>query len=541
MDSQAALATSHALLFDLQWMLDPTAWVGLISLSAIQVVLGIDNLLFIAVLSAKLPPHQARVARYIGLVGALVIRIILMMFAAYVMAMSKPLFTVFDFSVSVRDLMLFFGGAFLIYKATQELHTKLEASVDDTVSVSKAAGQSFMIVSTQIMILDVLFSGDAIITAVGMTQHAYIMIIAVSIAMALLIWASEFIARFVSRHPTVVILCLGFLLLIGFALIMESFHIEVPKGYLYSAIGFSLLIEIFNQASRKTVLNLKHSNNMQARQVAAHLVLRLLGSNQDNVHSIQEAIVSKPSAYMFNKLEKEMVSRVLELSALPVKAVMTARTDLQMIKIDGSLPAILAKAQKFTCSYLVAYKNGHKDQPVGFISRAKLLSLFVHKNPNYSEIEKCLIKPLYIPHSVNILSILEQFRQTQRYRGFVYDEFGAFEGIVSVHDIIEEITGELPEKTETPEIVPLDDKKLSFMIDGDAILPDVQRSTGLFIPPSEHYQTIAGFVLDRLQRVPVKGDRISIDGWEIEVTSADLTSIDALVLTKVYSTEEENT
>lgn len=103
------------------------------------------------------------------------------------------------------------------------------------------------------------------------------------------------------------------------------------------------------------------------------------------------------------------------------------------------------------------------------------------------------------------------------------------------------ITGELPEKTETPEIVPLDDKKLSFMIDGDAILPDVQRSTGLFIPPSEHYQTIAGFVLDRLQRVPVKGDRISIDGWEIEVTSADLTSIDALVLTKVNSTEEENT
>lgn len=224
-------ALAHpTLLFDMLWVLDPTAWLGLLTLTAIQIVLGIDNLLFIAILSARLPARQGKTARYIGLGGALIIRIILMIFAAYVMAMSEPLFTVLNFEVSVRDLMMFLGGAFLIYKSTEELHSKLEdQSNEESVSVSKSAGHSFVIVATQIMILDVLFSGDSIITAVGMTNHVYIMIIAVTIAMALLMWASGFIAVFVSKHPTVVILCLGFLLLIGFSLIMESFHIEVPK------------------------------------------------------------------------------------------------------------------------------------------------------------------------------------------------------------------------------------------------------------------------------------------------------------------------
>lgn len=310
MDVEQALANSHALLFDLVWLTDPTAWIGLLTLTAIQIVLGIDNLLFIAILSARLPAREAKAARYIGLGGALVIRVILMMFAAYVMAMNNPLFSIFDFNVTVRDIMMFLGGAFLIYKATEELHSKLEGdSGDETVSVSKAAGQSFFVATTQIMILDVLFSGDAIITAVGMTNHAFIMIFAVSIAMLLLMWASGFISEFVYRHPTVVILCLGFLLLIGFSLIMEAFHLEVPKGYLYSAIGFSLLIEIFNQVSRKNILKLNPSKNMQSRQVAASLVLRLLGSKNTDMHSLQEAIVSRPSAYVFNQQEKEMVSR----------------------------------------------------------------------------------------------------------------------------------------------------------------------------------------------------------------------------------------
>ena len=498
-------ALAHpTLLFDMLWVLDPTAWLGLLTLTAIQIVLGIDNLLFIAILSARLPARQGKTARYIGLGGALIIRIILMILAAYVMAMSEPFF---NFEVSVRDLMMFLGGAFLIYKATEELHSKLEdQSGDESVSVTKSAGHSFVIVATQIMILDVLFSGDSIITAVGMTNHVYIMIIAVTIAMVLLMWASGFIAVFVSKHPTVVILCLGFLLLIGFSLIMESFHIEVPKGYLYSAIGFSLLIEIFNQASRKTVLNLKHSNNMQARQVAAHLVLRLLGSKDD---------------------------RVLEMSSLPVKAVMTARTDLQTIKVDGSKEYILNKALSCTKSLLIAYRSGHKDQPLGFVSRADVLGLFVEDKVDATHMEKIVQEPLYLPQTINILSALDQFRQSKKYFGFVFDEFGGFEGIVTVHDVVEEITGEMPEKSETPEIVRFGKDGKSFRVDGDAILPDVARITGLDLPPSEHYQTIAGYVLDRLQRVPKQGETLDVGDWKIEVFSADATAINVLKLYRI--------
>ena len=168
-----AVTNSQHLLFDMQWVTDPTALIGLLALTAIQIVLGIDNLLFIAILSAKLPPKQGRMARYVGLGGALLIRIVLMMFAAYVVAMTEPLFTVFDFNCSTRDLLMLLGGAFLIYKSTEELHSKLEGSIgsDESVSVSSAAGKSFFIVATQIMILDALFSADAIVTAVGMTNH----------------------------------------------------------------------------------------------------------------------------------------------------------------------------------------------------------------------------------------------------------------------------------------------------------------------------------------------------------------------------------
>lgn len=533
MNVEQALANSYALQFDMMWITDPTAWLGLLTLTAMQIVLGLDNLLFIAILSSRLPKKEAKLARYIGLGGALVIRIVLMIFAAYIMAMTKPLFTVLGFDVTVRDLMMLLGGVFLIYKATEELHTKLEGDTsDDTVSVSKAAGQSFAIVTTQIMILDVLFSGDAIITAVGMTEHAYIMIFAVSVAMLLSTWASGMISEFVYRHPTVVILCLGFLLLIGFSLIMEAFHFVVPKGYLYSAIGFSLLIEVFNQVSRKNLLKMNHSKNMQSRQIAANLVLRLLGSKNSDMHSLQEAIVTRPSSYVFNTQEKEMVSRVLDLSALPVKAVMTARLDLEMLKIDGSKKSIMDKVLRSTKSRLVAYKSGHKEQPLGFISRPSILSLFASGSFDGQKLEKLVQEPLYIPQTINVLSALEQFRQTKRYIGFVIDEFGGFEGIVTIHDILEEITGELPNKTETPEIQIMDKDNRIFMVDGETILPEVQRTTGLSIQPSEHYQTIAGFVLDKFQRVPKNGEVLNMDGWTIEVSNADKTGINVLKLRK---------
>lgn len=533
-----AVTNSQHLLFDMQWVTDPTALLGLLALTVIQIVLGIDNLLFIAILSAKLPAKQGRLARYVGLGGALLIRIVLMMFAAYVVAMTEPLFTVFDFNFSIRDLLMLLGGAFLIYKSTEELHSKLEGiGSEQSVSVSSAAGQSFFIVATQIMILDALFSADAIITAVGMTNHVYIMVIAVTIAMGLLMWASGIIAHFVSKHPTLVILCLGFLLLIGFSLIMEGFHIEVPKGYLYSAIGFSCLIELFNQISRKNLLNLKQNAHTSSRQIAAHMVLRLLGSKSDEVPTFQEAIISRPGSNVFNQHEKEMVSRVLQLSTLPVKAVMTSRTDLQMLKLDADKSTTYNKALHSTKSKLIAYKGGQKDQPLGFVERAKVLGTLLQGKSELSDLECLVVEPLYVPETISVLHALKQFRQKQKYFGFVYDEFGVFVGVVSVHDILEEITGEMPDSIETPEIEVLGSN--CYKVDADAVLTDVESATGLSIPPSEHYQTIGGFVLDKCQSVPKQGESLAVNDFVIEVLSADATSVNTLKLYKKSSIAQE--
>src|SRR5574344_261756 len=531
MSGEITTIASHALSFDLSWILEPTAWIGLLTLTAIQTVLGIDNLLFIAILSAKLPAREAKLACYIGLGGALIIRIILMLSAAYIVAMSPPLFTLYGFECSSRDLMMLFGGLFLIYKATEELHGKLEASdIEEKISVSKAAVQSFAVVVSQIMILDVLFSADAIVTAIGMTNQGWIMIIAVSLATVLLILASTVISEFVSKHPTLVILCLGFLLMIAFSLILEAFHIYVSKGYLYSAMAFSIVIEVFNQVSRKNTLHLKKSNS--SRQTAAHLVLRLLGSKQSSVNSIKEAIVSTPDSDVFNSQEQEMVSRVLQLSSLPVKAVMTARPDLQMLKVDDTKDCLLKRTLQASRSRLIAYENGKKDQPLGYILRSKLLASLLQDKDSKTNIEKLIIEPIYLPETISILKALELFKAQKRYFGFVFDEFGVFVGVVTLHDILEEITGEMPSVTETPEILSMDEDDKSFRVDGDTILSDLERETGLAISPTEHYQTMGGYVLDKFQRVPKQGEKFDVNGWTIEIYSADQTAINVLKLTR---------
>lgn len=524
MDSAAAV---HHVMFDMAWVNDPTAWMGLLTLVVIEIVLGIDNLVFIAILSAKLPPKSRDKARYAGLGGALCIRLILLTFISYIVTFTTPLFHVFDFAVSGRDLVMMIGGLFLLYKSVHELHSKLEG-FEEELSASKAAGSAFWLVVLQIMVLDAVFSLDAIITAVGMIDHVFIMMFAVVIAMGIMTLASKTITEFVSHHPTLVILCLGFLLLIGFSLIMEALHFHVPKGYLYAAIGFSILIEIFNQVARKNTLKLGSGvNSMQSREVAANLVLRLLGSNQNQVQTFKEAIVSKTGSQVFNSDEKEMVSRVLQLSSMPIVAVMTSRTDLEMIDISADKASLAKEARRLKRSRLVAYKNGQKDQPLGYIRRVDLLGL-VSDPDDKREVSSLIREPLYLPETINILKAIEEFRKTKASIAFVVDEFGNFEGVISLHDIMEEIAGELPEQAETPELVRL--SAGLWRIEGDANLKDVSRLTGFNVPPSDNYHTMAGFILDYLQRLPQQGEVITFAKWELTIVKVNEVSIEVVEL-----------
>ena len=237
----------------LDLLMNPTAWASLATLTLLEIVLGIDNVVFISVLVARLPAAAARRARQIGLSLALVFRILLLMVISWIIGLTEPIATIFDHAISWRDLILIGGGAFLLYKATVEIHHAIEDPVDEE-QAKKSAPNVFSSVIIQIVLLDMVFSIDSIITAIGLAQHLEIMIAAVVIAMIVMYFASSSIAGFISRHPTTKMLALSFLLMIGVTLVADGFGVHVPKGYIYSAMAFAVLVESFNiyaQARRK--------------------------------------------------------------------------------------------------------------------------------------------------------------------------------------------------------------------------------------------------------------------------------------------------
>jgi len=232
----------------MEWLNDPQAWVALLTLTVLEIVLGIDNVIFISILAGKLPAKDQGRARTIGLMGAMGMRLLLLLSLAWIVKLTAPLFTVFGAEISGRDLILLIGGLFLIAKATHEVHDKLEGEEGTTV---KKVAPSLASVITQIMLLDIVFSLDSVITAVGMAKDLGVMITAVIISVGIMLVAAGPISGFVDRHPTVKMLALSFLLLIGMSLVAEGFDFHIPKGYVYFAMGFSVFVEVLNIQFRR--------------------------------------------------------------------------------------------------------------------------------------------------------------------------------------------------------------------------------------------------------------------------------------------------
>jgi predicted tellurium resistance membrane protein TerC len=236
---------------DFSWLSDPTALVALATLIVMEVVLGIDNLIFISILTNKLPEHQRSKARHIGIGLALILRLGLLGTIAIIVTLTEPIFTLFGHAFSWRDLILIAGGLFLVWKATKEIHHNVDPSPSDDVFDTTIATMTFGAAITQILLLDLVFSLDSIITAVGMTDNVMIMVIAVIVAVTTMLLAANPLANFINNNPTVVMLALGFLMMIGMTLIAEGFGAHVPKGYIYAAMAFSALIEGLNMLSRR--------------------------------------------------------------------------------------------------------------------------------------------------------------------------------------------------------------------------------------------------------------------------------------------------
>ena len=232
----------------MEWLTDPQTWIALVTLTALEIVLGIDNIVFISILAGKLPKEQQNRGRQVGLLMAMLTRILLLFSIAWLTRLSTPLFHIFSHSVSGRDLILVVGGVFLLGKSTLEIHDKLEGEEGHASANIKA---SFWSVIVQIMLLDIVFSLDSVITAVGMANEVAVMVTAVIIAVGVMLYASGPISNFVNERPTLKILALSFLLLIGFSLVVEGIHVEIPKGYIYFAMGFSVFVEVLNLRIRE--------------------------------------------------------------------------------------------------------------------------------------------------------------------------------------------------------------------------------------------------------------------------------------------------
>lgn len=431
----------------MEWIADPTAWLGLLTLIVLELVLGIDNLVFIAILADKLPPEQRDRARLIGLSLALLMRLGLLAGISWMVTLTKPLVTVFDHVFSGRDLIMLFGGVFLLFKATMELHERLEGHVAQrTGNVSYAL---FWPIVLQIVVLDAVFSLDAVITAVGMVDELSIMMIAVIFSIGIMIVASKPLTNFVNSHPTVIMLCLGFLMMIGFSLTAEGLGFHIPKGYLYAAIGFSILIELFNQiarARRKKSLQGQHSMRVRT----AHAVLRLLGGKQLEQDEVGEEVVDMVGSDglepVFDRRERVMISGVLRLAERSVRAIMTPGTEIDQIKLTSPWTELEGVLINSPHSRLPVTRNGRVSEALGFVQKKDVLNVLLEGNQ--AQIEELVRPALRLSERLTILNALEQLRKESTHIAFVVNERDGVIGLLTVTDILESIAGELPDTSD---------------------------------------------------------------------------------------------
>jgi predicted tellurium resistance membrane protein TerC len=415
----------------MQWIADPTVWVGLLTLVALEIVLGVDNLIFIAILVDKLPPGERDRARVIGLSSALVMRLVLLASISWMMSLSATVFSLWRFDFSSRDLILIAGGLFLLIKATTEIHDRLESQPHGKPSYEQAG---FWAVVAQIVVIDAVFSIDSIITAVGMVDQLYVMMAAVVIAILAMLVASKPLTAFISARPSLIILCLSFLLMVGLVLVVDGFGLHLPKGYLYAAIGFSLLIELLNQLAARGAR--KRAKRLSGRQQVADAVFRLLGGVPLPAYAVPEGAV-------FGAVEREMVGEVLRLGERSVSSVMTPRRDVTWFDLgDGQILEKLRASphREFPVG------RGSLDRAEGVVRKEDVLALCV--DGKSIELEDIVRKVPSVRASATVLDALNQFKRHTAELALVINEQGRFLGLVTRTDLLEAIAGEFPDEGE---------------------------------------------------------------------------------------------
>ena len=495
----------------MEFLLDPGIWVGLLTLIVLEIVLGIDNLVFIAILADKLPPEQRDKARVIGLSLALVMRLALLSVISWLVTLTKPLVFIFDYSFSGRDLILLFGGLFLVYKAVTELHEKMEGKPEIKTN-SSVAYASFWAVVTQIIVLDAVFSLDSVITAIGMVDNIYVMMTAVVVAVIVMLIASKPLTNFVNRHPTVVILCLSFLLLIGISLIAEGFGFHIPKGYIYSGIGVAILIEAFNQFSQRNVE--KHQAKIPLRHRTANAIFKLMGEKDE----ISTPIDKKDTDGLFVSEERYMIGGVLTLAERSVASIMTPRTQISWINIDEDHDIIREQILSVPHS-LFPVCRGSLDKVIT-IARAKDLIDALDDPDELSNVLKRQ-RPIFIFEKMKVIDAINTLRTSKGSLVLVSDEFGVVQGLISPLDVFEAIAGEFPDADEQLDLIKVDER--TWHANGLLDLYQLELELGMIelMPDHADYISVAGLILDKTQTEVQVGTSIVYETLYFKVIEMD--------------------
>ncbi|BBT91177.1 MULTISPECIES: CNNM family cation transport protein YoaE [Enterobacterales] len=517
----------------MEFLMDPSIWVGLLTLVVLEIVLGIDNLVFIAILADKLPPKQRDKARLIGLSLALIMRLGLLSVISWMVTLTKPLFSVMDYTFSGRDLIMLIGGIFLLFKATTELHERLENRQHDDGHGKGYA--SFWVVVLQIVVLDAVFSLDAVITAVGMVNHLPVMMAAVVIAMAVMLLASKPLTRFVNQHPTVVVLCLSFLLMIGLSLVAEGFGFHIPKGYLYAAIGFSIIIELFNQIARRNFI--KQQSNQPLRARTADAILRLMGGRrQVSVQSDSESRNPVPVPEgAFVEEERYMINGVLSLASRSLRGIMTPRGEISWVDANLSVDEIRQQLLSSPHS-LFPVCRGELDEIIGVV-RAKEMLVALEEGVNVEAIAASS-PAIVVPETLDPINLLGVLRRARGSFVIVTNEFGVVQGLVTPLDVLEAIAGEFPDADETPEIVADGE---GWLVKGTTDLHALSHTLGLenVINDEEDIATVAGLVISVNGQIPRIGDVIELPPLHITIVEANDYRVDMVRIVKEQSAHDE--
>lgn len=508
----------------MEFLLDPGIWVGLLTLIVLEIVLGIDNLVFIAILAEKLPPEKRDKARVIGLSLALIMRLGLLFAISWLVTLTQPLITVFDKTFSGRDLILLFGGLFLVYKAVTELHEKMEGKPEVHVT-SNVVYASFTAVVAQIVILDAVFSLDSVITAIGMVDNIYVMMVAMVVAMAVMLLASKSLTAFVNRHPAVVILCLSFLLLIGISLIAEGFGFHIPKGYIYSGIGVAILIEAFNQFSNRNAE--KHKAKIPLRHRTADSILKLMGSKLDtDVSASPETIEAKKA---FVDEERYMVGGVLTLAERSVASIMTPRNQISWVNLEDDAESIRNQILSVPHS-LFPVCRGQLDKVVTIVRAKELIDALDEPEQLQALLKRQ--RPIFIFEKMKVIDAIHTLRTSKGSLVLVTNEFGNIQGLISPLDVFEAIAGEFPDADEQLELVKVDDTtwRASGMLDLYQL--ELELETVDLVQEDSDYFSVAGLIFDKTQGNVKVGTHIVQEGVDFEVLEMDENRIKTVKITR---------